>query len=69
MHHKHIFWIKPLLLSCIMSGFISCSNTFFHENGNLMAWLRDWMESWLLAYPILLICLPFIEKLLTRITR
>ncbi|OTG80768.1 hypothetical protein B9T31_15820 [Acinetobacter sp. ANC 4558] len=52
-----------------MSGFISCSNTFFHENGNLMAWLRDWMESWLLAYPILLICLPFIEKLLTRITR
>jgi len=69
IHHKHIVWIKPLLLSCIMTGFISYINTLEHNNRDIIFWLKDWGKSWIFAYPVLLICLPLIEKFLARITR
>ncbi|WOE30342.1 MULTISPECIES: DUF2798 domain-containing protein [unclassified Acinetobacter] len=72
IHHKHIFWIKPLILSCVMSGFISFTGIFFHESfsiAQLLKWLHHWGEAWVLAYPLLLLCLPLVEKILFRITR
>lgn len=55
----------PFILSCLMSGIISCINMlrnlgWFEDF--LTVWFHNWMLSWAIAFPIVLTLLPFVRK-------
>lgn len=69
LHPKHLTWIMPLFLSGIMSGSISCFNMWLNKgmiDGFFFMWIRAWSISWLVAYPLILILLPLVRKLLMK---
>lgn len=63
---KYAAWIMPLILSFLMSGTISLINLLINigwVDGFFMKWLSVWMLSWAIAYPVVLIFLPFVRRL------
>lgn len=55
----------PFILSCLMSGIISCINMLRNLGwfeGFLTVWFHNWMLSWAIAFPIVLTLLPFVRK-------
>ena len=70
IHPKHLTWLMPLILSGIMSGAISCFNIYLKigaAQGFLGIWLHAWSLSWLMAFPLIMIMLPIVRKLLSKI--
>ena len=68
-HSKHLNWLMPLILSCLMSGSISFINIvlnkgFFH--GLVIVWIKTWGMSWLIAFPLILVFLPLVRKFLMK---
>ncbi|MDO5678906.1 MAG: DUF2798 domain-containing protein [Pelistega sp.] len=66
---KNINWLLPLFLSGIMSGFISGFNTLLNlglSDGVFLKWLKAWSMSWAMAFPIILIALPLIRRVVMR---
>jgi len=63
---RFIHVVQPLFISIIMSGIVSAISTW-HSIGLsddfLHTWLTAWPLSWIMAYPILLVVLPFAKKL------
>jgi len=53
IHVKHMSWLMPLFLSGLMSGSLSCFNLFV----------------WLIAYPLILIFIPLVRKVLMLIVQ
>ena len=69
LHPKHLNWLIPLCLSGIMSGAISCFNMIINKGfveGFFMLWLHAWSLSWLMAFPLVLMVLPIVRRLLMR---
>ena len=70
IHVKHISWLMPLFLSGLMSGSLSCFNLFMNRGlmqGFVEKWLATWAMSWLVAYPLILIFIPLVKRLLMLI--
>lgn len=70
IHVKHISWLMPLFLSGLMSGSLSCFNLFMNRGlmqGFVEKWLATWAMSWLVAYPLILIFIPLVRRLLMLI--
>lgn len=70
IHPKHLTWLMPLILSGIMSGAISCFNIYLKIGAAedfLSIWLHAWSLSWLMAFPLIMIMLPIVRKLLSKI--
>ncbi|WP_413351761.1 DUF2798 domain-containing protein [Acinetobacter zhairhuonensis] len=60
----------PLFLSGLMSGSLSCFNLFMNRGlipGFLEKWFATWAMSWLVAYPLILIFIPLVRRLLMLI--
>ena len=69
LHPKHLNWLMPLCLSGIMSGAISCFNMLMNKgyiDGFWGLWLHAWSLSWMMAFPLVLIVLPIVRRLLMR---
>ncbi|AXY61513.1 DUF2798 domain-containing protein [Acinetobacter sp. WCHAc010052] len=67
---KYMVWLMPLVLSCLMSGTISFANMLMNLgwiDGFLSRWFSTWMISWLMAYPVVLIFLPLVRRLMSLI--
>lgn len=70
IHPKHLTWLMPLILSGIMSCAISSFNLFLKlgwVDGFFSIWLHAWSLSWLMAFPLIMIMLPLVRKLLSKI--
>jgi len=69
IHPKHLAWLMPLILSGIMSGAISCFNMLLNNgfvSGFFSMWLHAWSLSWLMAFPLILIMLPLVRRVLMK---
>lgn len=63
---KSIHWLMPLLLSGIMSGVISAYNTIRNLgfiDGVSGIWFHNWLQSWMIAFPLVLVILPLLRRL------
>lgn len=72
IHVKHMSWLMPLFLSGLMSGSLSCFNLFVNKglmHGFIEKWLLTWAMSWLIAYPLILIFIPLVRKVLMLIVQ
>lgn len=70
IHVKYMSWLMPLFLSGLMSGSLSCFNLFMNRGlmqGFVEKWLATWAMSWLVAYPLILIFIPLVRRLLMLI--
>ncbi|NLA89327.1 MAG: DUF2798 domain-containing protein [Alcaligenaceae bacterium] len=62
---KSIHWLMPLFLSGIMSGVISGYNTLRNLgliDGVTAIWLNNWFQSWIIAFPLVLVILPLLRR-------
>lgn len=62
--------VMPFILSCLMSGIISFINMLRNLgwiDGFISLWFHNWMISWAFAFPIVLILLPFVRKLTSKL--
>lgn len=62
--------VMPFILSCLMSGIISLINMLRNLgwiDGFITLWFHNWMISWVFAFPIVLILLPMVHKLTSKL--
>ncbi|WP_180074854.1 MULTISPECIES: DUF2798 domain-containing protein [unclassified Acinetobacter] len=72
IHAKHLSWLMPLFLSALMSGSLSCFNLIINKGlveGFILKWFSSWMLSWGVAYPLILIFIPFVRRFLMLIVK
>ena len=70
LHPKHTIWLMPLILSGIMSASLACFNLYMNQGfitDFFNKWLHAWSLSWMVAYPLILICLPLVKRFLSLI--
>ena len=62
---KFQVYIMPLLLTMIMTAIVSGISTLraVGLSGNVHVWLGSWLWSWLIAYPTILVVMPFAKRL------
>ena len=68
-HPKHMAWLMPLILSCVMSGSLSCFNLLMNKgwvDGFISIRLHTWALSWLVAFPLILVFIPLVRKFLMQ---
>lgn len=59
----------PLILSCVMSGSLSCFNLLMNKglvDGFISIWLHTSALSWLVAFPLILVFIPLVRKFLMQ---
>ena len=57
--------IIPFILSCLMSGIISMVNmlrALGWVEGLITLWFQNWMISWAIAFPVVLVVLPLVRR-------
>ena len=70
IHIKHALWLMPLILSCMMSAALSFANLLINAGwfeDFVAKWLYAWMLSWLIAFPLVMLFIPVVRKLLSYI--
>jgi hypothetical protein len=58
--------VMPFFLTCIMTGVVSAISTLRVAGvgpGVLAMWFTSWMISWAIAYPTMVVVLPWVRKL------
>lgn len=63
-------WLLPLILSILMTLIVSLVSTLVSVGPVPQMpglWLRAWGFSWLIAFPSLLLLLPIVRRLTSRI--
>jgi membrane protease YdiL (CAAX protease family) len=58
------------LLSCMMSFMVSGFSiliSFGPEPGFFLHWMRAWLPSWAVAFPVVLVVAPFVRRVIARI--
>jgi hypothetical protein len=58
--------VLPFFLTCIMTGVVSAISTLRVAGvgpGVLAMWFTSWMISWAIAYPTMVVVLPWVRKL------
>ncbi|MDO5667612.1 MAG: DUF2798 domain-containing protein [Alcaligenaceae bacterium] len=66
---KSIHWLMPLLLSGLMSGVISAYNTLKNLgfiDGVTAIWFNNWTQSWMIAFPLVMVVLPLLRRVVGR---
>ncbi len=64
--HRYQTIVMPLVLSVLMSGIVSFVSTAIGNGIQpdiLALWIRAWAFSWLVAFPSLLVVLPFVRRI------
>lgn len=70
LHPRYAHFVMPFLLSMLMTCIISLVSTLTGIGivpGLLGIWMSAWAASWLVAFPTLLIALPFVRKITAAI--
>ncbi len=65
LHTRYSCVVLPLFLSIIMTCVVSLVSTlhgFGLAIGMLQVWLGSWAWSWAIAFPTLLVVLPFVRR-------
>lgn len=68
--HRHAPFMTSLLLSVFMCAFVSLVATIKSEGVSADlpgAWLAAWGISWLLAFPVVLIVMPVVRRIVAYI--
>ena len=67
-------WLQPILVSLLLSGFISCVVSGLSTmilagiNRDLpIFWLATWLPSWVVAFPAVLVVAPLLRRLVGSI--
>lgn len=63
---KYAGILIPFFLSCLMSAIISMINMVKNlgfVDGFFGLWLSAWLVSWMFAFPIVLVLLPLVRRL------
>lgn len=58
--------VIPFFLSCLMSGIISFINMLRNlgwHDGFMAFWFENWLVSWAIAFPVVLVLLPWVRRL------
>ncbi|MBP6115559.1 MAG: DUF2798 domain-containing protein [Neisseriaceae bacterium] len=66
LHPRFLGIVMPFILSCIMSAVVSLVSILKHVgfvDGLWSLWLGAWLSSWVVAFPTVLIMLPFARRL------
>lgn len=69
---KYAMLVMPLCMSGLMSGVISFVNTLRALGwvpGLPSIWLGNWMLSWLIAFPTVLLVMPLVKRITQRLVR
>lgn len=69
---KYALIVMPFFMSGMMSGIICMVNllrTFGWSMEVLHAWPSTWLLAWLVAFPTVLLVIPLVKKLTTRLVR
>ena len=67
---KYTPWVMPLILSFIMSSLISLINIIKAlglVDGLFVIWMQAWALSWVIAYPTVLLVLPIVKWIMSKI--
>lgn len=70
INKKYEFYIFSFLVTLFMSFVISGVLVFVNLgfiNDFLLIWLSSWGKAWLVAFPSVLLIIPFVRKLMVRI--
>ena len=54
------------MMSFLVSGFATLIGLGFVD-GLLLHWMKAWLPSWALAFPVVLVVAPFVRRILSRI--
>ena len=54
------------MMSCLVSGFATLISLGLSPQFPLM-WLKAWLPSWALAFPVVLVVAPFVRRVLSGI--
>jgi hypothetical protein len=63
-------YMMPLVLSVLMSAIVSAVATAMSVGAGpmfLVRWPSAWGASWLVAFPSLLVVLPFVRRIMTAV--
>ena len=66
---KYFHIIMPLVLTFLMTCIVSGISTFLAVGFSPILpikWLSSWMVSWAVAFPVMVLCLPFAKKLVLK---
>jgi hypothetical protein len=69
---RYAWLVMPLLLSIVMTCIVSAISTLRGiglATHFVRIWLGAWLISWLIAFPTLLLILPFVRRATARIVR
>lgn len=72
LSEKSADWIMPLILSIMMTFVISLVTSAISlgmSEFTLLRWISAWGISWIIAFPTLLLVLPFVRELTKRIIK
>ena len=54
------------MMSCLVSGFATALSLGLSPEFPL-SWIRAWLPSWMLAFPVVLVIAPFVRRLLSGV--
>ena len=54
------------MMSCLVSGF-STAMALGIDGLFVLHWIKAWLPSWAIAFPIVLVVAPFVRRILARI--
>ena len=60
-------FILSIIMTFIVSG-ISSVSTIGVTNELILAWMKAWSQSWIIAFPVILIVAPITRNLVKKIT-
>lgn len=69
---KYALVVMPLCMSGLMSGVISFVNTaraLGWVQDLLAIWLGNWMLSWAVAFPTVMLVMPLVKRITQRLVR
>jgi len=72
INKKYEFYIFSLLVTMFMSFVISGVLVVINLgiiNNFLFIWLSAWLKAWLVAFPSVLLIIPFVRKVMVKIIR
>jgi Protein of unknown function (DUF2798) len=65
-------WLAPLLISILMSAIVSAVATLMNTGPGtafMLSWPRAWGTSWAVAFPALLVILPFVRRIVAAMVQ
>lgn len=66
---KQANFISVLLMVIIMTAVVSLVMSLLNQNFILIKWLKGWTLSFIVAFPTILVVMPFTKKLVSKLVK